>query len=116
MVNKDSCLRKFGRAAKGRSVDQKGRVKDRICKLPNVEVFRHKNKVNWKLHDCIVASADKKKKMVKLSSCGWETKTTKDHMNGVLSELGTGKKVQQKKGVWYLNGKKFDDGDKVRFY
>ena len=36
-----------------------------------------------------------------LSSCGWETNTTKERLNGLLRQYGN-KIIRQKEGVWYL--------------
>lgn len=43
-----------------------------------------------------------------LSHCGWETPTTKERLNGLLSPTD---RIYQKDFVWYWkNGEKFKDG------
>jgi hypothetical protein len=38
-----------------------------------------------------------------ISNAGWDTKTTKERLNGL-----PGVSIQQKKGEWYLNGNQWD--------
>ena len=42
-------------------------------------------------------------KEVFISTCGWETKTTMERLNGILSAHGLDR-INQKKFVWYING------------
>jgi hypothetical protein len=37
---------------------------------------------------------------IMISNCGWQSNTTKERLNGILSIVGGG--ISQKKGVWYL--------------
>lgn len=38
-----------------------------------------------------------------ISTCGWETNTTRERLNGILSAYGLDK-INQKNFVWYING------------
>lgn len=42
---------------------------------------------------------------LEINHCGYMTNTTKERLNGI-----PGVCIQQKKGVWYLNGKEMLDG------
>lgn len=44
-------------------------------------------------------------KGLEVNHCGYLTNTTKERLNGI-----PGVCIQQKKGVWYLNGKEMLDG------
>ena len=47
---------------------------------------------------------------IKLSSCGWETVTTKSRLNAILDTFLHGISVFQKDFVWYIGDDKFFDG------
>ena len=55
------------------------------------------------LHGHQIATFDHNLKAVKLSSCGWQTNTTKSRLNAILSEVKYGCKVFQKNFVWFVN-------------
>ena len=55
------------------------------------------------LHGHQIATFDHNLKAVKLSSCGWQTVTTKSRLNAFLSEVKYGCKVFQKNFVWFVN-------------
>ena len=55
------------------------------------------------LHGHQIATFDHNLKAVKLSSCGWQTVTTKSRLNAILSEVKYGCKVFQKNFVWFVN-------------
>ena len=55
------------------------------------------------LHGHQIASFDHNLKAVKLSSCGYETVTTKSRLNAILDQLITGARVFQRDFNWYLN-------------
>lgn len=38
---------------------------------------------------------------------GWQTKVTKERLNGILSAMGVGR-IVQKDFTWYLNGQKWN--------
>ena len=66
------------------------------------------------LHGHNIATLDHTTKALKLSSCGYETVTTKSRLNAILFELKTGCKVFQKKFEWFIGNnqatKSFFDG------
>jgi len=79
------------------------------------------NKINWSssntiveynnstdcssiyLHGHQIATYDHKNQAVKLSSCGWQTVTTKSRLNAILDEVKYGCRVFQKQFDWYLS-------------
>ena len=54
------------------------------------------------LHGHNIATLDHNTKALKLSSCGYETVTTKSRLNAILEETFYGCKVFQKNWNWYL--------------
>ena len=54
------------------------------------------------LHGHQIATLDHHTNALKLSSCGYETNTTKSRLNALLSEFKYGCKVFQKQFNWYL--------------
>ena len=54
------------------------------------------------LHGHQIATFDHNLKAVKLSSCGYETVTTKSRLNAILEEVKYGCKVFQKNFVWFV--------------
>lgn len=42
-----------------------------------------------------------------ISTCGWETKTTMERLNGILGAYGLGR-INQSKFVWYINGEELN--------
>ena len=62
------------------------------------------------LHGHQIATVDNHNSAVKLSSCGWQTVTTKSRLNAILEEVKYGCSVFQKNWNWYLrNDRKFVD-------
>ena len=62
------------------------------------------------LHGHQIATVDHNTSAVKLSSCGWQTVTTKSRLNAILQEVKYGCSVFQKNWNWYLrNDRKFVD-------
>ena len=47
---------------------------------------------------------------IKLSSCGWQTVTTKSRLNAILDTFLSGIGGYQKDFVWYINDREFFDG------
>ena len=47
------------------------------------------------------------KRTLSITNCGWKTNTTKERLNGI-----DGVNIYQKKGIWYLNGEKWN-GDLI---
>ena len=83
--------------------------------------FAVSNKANWRksntevcyndssncssiyLHGHQIATFDHNLKAVKLSSCGYETNTTKSRLNAILDEVKYGCRVFQKNFDWFVN-------------
>ena len=62
------------------------------------------------LHGHQIATVAHHNSAVKLSSCGWQTVTTKSRLNAILEEVKYGCSVFQKNWNWYLrNDRKFVD-------
>ena len=55
------------------------------------------------LHGNHIATVDHNTNSVKLSSCGWQTNTTKSRLNAILDEVKYGAKVFQRQFDWYLS-------------
>ena len=55
------------------------------------------------LHGHQIATLDHHSNALKLSSCGWQTVTTKSRLNALLSEFKYGCSVFQKNWNWYLS-------------
>ena len=47
---------------------------------------------------------------IKLSSCGWQTVTTKSRLNAILDTFLSGIGVYQKNFEWFIGGDDFFDG------
>ena len=54
------------------------------------------------LHGHQIATLDHKNQALKLSSCGYQTNTTKSRLNAILCEIDYGCKVFQKQWDWYF--------------
>ena len=55
-----------------------------------------------RLHGHLIATFDHNLKAVKISSCGYETVTTKSRLNALLEEVKFGCKVFQKDFNWFV--------------
>ena len=55
------------------------------------------------LHGHQIASYDHNNQAVKLSSCGWQTVTTKSRLNAILDEVKWGARVFQKNFNWFVS-------------
>ena len=55
------------------------------------------------LHGHQIAAVDHNLKAVKLSSCGYETRTTKSRLNAILDEVKYGCRVFQKNWNWFVS-------------
>ena len=55
------------------------------------------------LHGHQIATFDHNLKAVKLSSCGWQTVTTKSRLNAILDEVKYGCRVFQKNFNWFVS-------------
>ena len=54
------------------------------------------------LHGHQIATFDHNLKAVKLSSCGYQTRTTKSRLNAILDEVKSGCRVFQKQFDWFI--------------
>ena len=54
------------------------------------------------LHGHQIATLDHNNQALKLSSCGYQTVTTKSRLNAILCEIDYGCKVFQKQWDWYF--------------
>ena len=55
------------------------------------------------LHNNRIATVDHNTNALKLSSCGWQSVTTKSRLNAILQGLIAGASVYQKQFNWFLN-------------
>ena len=55
------------------------------------------------LHGHQIATLDHNTQALKLSSCGYETNTTKSRLNAILDEIDYGCKVFQKNFDWFVS-------------
>ena len=85
-----------------------------------------RNKVNWSKSNTTVFNVNEGNQFVtlhgnliatisnfgaiKLSSCGWQTVTTKSRLNAILDTFLHGLSVYQKNFEWYIGGDDFFDG------
>ena len=65
----------------------------------NTVVSVSSESVELKLHGNTIARKDIASNQLTISTCGWNTNTTRERLNGL-----SGVKVYQKKGVLHLNG------------
>lgn len=70
--------------------------------LPNVTVLEyHGNAIAYKYND--------PEQTISVTNCGWQTATTKERLNAVISLSGLNiGKIYQKNWIWYLDGKRWD--------
>ena len=61
------------------------------------EVRLHGHLIAWYMHD---------DNTVGISSCGWETNTTKSRLNAFLDEVAFGVSVFQKNWQWFLHDRR----------
>ena len=55
------------------------------------------------LHGHNIATVDHSTNAVKVSSCGWQTVTTKSRLNAILSEVKYGCRVAQVNWKWFVS-------------
>ena len=80
----------------------------------NTSVSYHpsENLSEVRLHGHLIAWFDHTKQTLAISSCGWQTNTTKSRLNALLHECFYGYTVFQKNWVWFVSkplGKKIHD-------
>ena len=68
-----------------------------------VEYNNNTNCSSIYLHGHQIATFDHNLKAVKLSSCGWQTNTTKSRLNAILDEVKYGCKLFQKNWNWFVS-------------
>ena len=69
----------------------------------SVSYDRAENLSEVRLHGNLIAWYDHTKQTLGLSSCGWETVTTKSRLNALLHECFYGYTISQKNYVWYIS-------------
>ena len=79
----------------------------------SVTYHQSENLSEVRLHGHLIAWYDHSNGKLALSSCGWETVTTKSRLNALLYETFTGHKIIQKDFAWYVSD---FQGKKVDFY
>tara|TARA_Y100001963_G_scaffold90503_1_gene124822 strand:+ start:348 stop:788 length:441 start_codon:yes stop_codon:yes gene_type:complete len=74
-------------------------------KLSNtsVEYNENTNCSTVSLHGNDIATYDHNLKAIKISSCGWDTPTTKSRLNAILHEVKYGCSVFQKNFDWFVS-------------
>ena len=68
-----------------------------------VEYNNNSNCSSVYLHGHQIATFSHELKAVKLSSCGWQTVTTKSRLNAILDEVKYGCRVFQKNFDWFVS-------------
>lgn len=72
------------------------RSNTQVIVKPNVTILvLHGHSIAYKYND--------PEKTLSITNCGWFTNTTKERLNGLPNVS-----IQQKKGVWFLNGIEWD--------
>ena len=68
---------------------------------PNVTILKYQgNSIAYKYND--------PNKTIAITNCGWESNTTKERLNGVISLSGLNiGEIYQKNWQWYLDGKEW---------
>ena len=66
----------------------------------NTEVISDGNIMN--LHGNTIAIYDRLEGKLTLRDCGWKSATTKERLNGLLSEFHSEWRIYQKDGAWYI--------------
>lgn len=90
----------------------------------SVEVFHHgihgtpsyAKEIIVRLHGSRIARIFPADRRMMLSSCGWQTATTKSRLNAILTGLNfSGGRVYQEDFEWYLGDRDFTDNMEVQF-
>ena len=70
--------------------------------FPNVTVLKYQgNEIAFKYND--------QKQTIEITNCGWESRTTKERLNGVIRLSGLNiEEIYQKNWKWYLDGKEWN--------
>lgn len=72
----------------------------------NTQVTTENNETKLFLFGNLIAKKDNTGTYI--TSAGWHSNTTKERLNGI-----NGVSIQQKNFVWYLNGKKWENSNKL---
>lgn len=80
-------------------------INGRSFKKANMKVELHEKNVFLYLHDNMIANKEGNKLFI--TTCGWQTNTTKERLNGILDAYNL-PRISQKAGVWYLGNEKFE--------
>ena len=79
-------------------------LESRNFKKQNMEVQILSNVTILKLHNNAIAYLyNDPQKTLSITNCGWLSKTTKERLNALPNVS-----IQQKKGIWFLNGLQWD--------
>jgi len=71
--------------------------------LSNTSVLVKEGEVILRLFGNIIARRLCRTKVLILNDCGWNTVTTKDRLNAVLTHYSSPVYIKQVKGVWHLS-------------
>lgn len=74
----------------------------------NTRVYNKNGVVYMELHGNCIAKRKIDGQYFEINNQNWKTNTTKERLNGLLSEVYNG--IYQKKGVWYFN----NDGKEMK--
>jgi hypothetical protein len=78
--------------------------------------FSYEKEIVVKLHGNKIARIFPSTRRMILSSCGWQTNTTKSRLNAILSGLNFfGGRVYQEDFDWYIGDRDFVDGMEVSY-
>jgi hypothetical protein len=66
-----------------------------VCTDSRVEFYLHGNRIAYRQNAQLF-----------ISTCGWDTATTKERLNAL-----PGVSISQKNGAWYLNGRNWDGSE-----
>jgi hypothetical protein len=69
----------------------------------SVQYNESTNCSNVFLHGNLIATYDHATASIKISSCGWESVTTKSRLNAILQEVKPGCGVFQKQFEWFVS-------------
>ena len=78
-----------------------------------VEFNESTNCSTVKLHGHSIATFDHNLKAVKISSCGWETVTTKSRLNAILDCFLHNCRIYQRNFEWFIGDQEFFDGFQI---
>tara|TARA_R110000751_G_scaffold273817_2_gene374593 strand:- start:68 stop:370 length:303 start_codon:yes stop_codon:yes gene_type:complete len=78
------------------SAEKFNKANNEVVVLENVTVLKlHGNAIAYRYND--------PERTIAITNAGWQSNTTKERLNALPNVS-----IQQKKGVWYLNGEEWD--------